>query len=430
VYGYDGNGSLTSKIEGASTTTYTYNLQNRLASADDGTNLVSYAYDPSGIRVQKIVNSTNVTDYLIDPYNPTGYAQVFVENDGVADTTANPDYFLYDGHGSVRQLTDSAGLVVGNYNYDAYGNALNFTPTDGLYYTGEMFDSNLGMQYLRSRWTDPATGRFNRQDEYPGNSSNPLSLHKYLYVHADPVNATDASGFFSMADMTATNSIRNIMSDVYLNVFDSVQMSIDASFSSMTMRQLIWYKTAFDVVPFLAAPVFKMFGKFIDDVWPRITRRIVDGSAGIQGRRLVGVSDILSTHYRKLGKSADAVHMLGEVGAGFTMRAKGASCVYVNPGVHGIDQIWEKGGYFYIVEAKGGTGKLAKGQMSRRWITDRINMVEKVDPVLSRNLDVAIDQKKIKGVVVRTRTKGKNAFTPMFVEREWQNIGLNSWSRR
>lgn len=33
-------------------------------------------------------------------------------------------YYLYDGHGSVRTLTNEAGRVTDRYSYDAYGNLL------------------------------------------------------------------------------------------------------------------------------------------------------------------------------------------------------------------------------------------------------------------------------------------------------------------
>jgi RHS repeat-associated protein len=61
-------------------------------------------------------------------------------------------------------------------------------------YSGEQFDSKIGQQYLRQRYYDPATGRFNRLDPFFGNLNDPQSLQKYLYTHADPVNGIDPSG--------------------------------------------------------------------------------------------------------------------------------------------------------------------------------------------------------------------------------------------
>jgi RHS repeat-associated protein len=61
-------------------------------------------------------------------------------------------------------------------------------------YSGEQFDSKIGQQYLRQRYYDPATGRFNGLDPFFGNLDDPQSLHKYLYTHADPVNGIDPNG--------------------------------------------------------------------------------------------------------------------------------------------------------------------------------------------------------------------------------------------
>jgi RHS repeat-associated protein len=61
-------------------------------------------------------------------------------------------------------------------------------------YSGEQFDSKINQQYLRQRYYDPSTGRFNRLDPFFGNLNDPLSLHKYLYTHADPINGIDPSG--------------------------------------------------------------------------------------------------------------------------------------------------------------------------------------------------------------------------------------------
>lgn len=45
-----------------------------------------------------------------------------------------------------------------------------------------------------ARYLNPNTGRFQTMDSYEGNSTEPASLHKYLYCQADPVNRIDPSG--------------------------------------------------------------------------------------------------------------------------------------------------------------------------------------------------------------------------------------------
>jgi hypothetical protein len=50
------------------------------------------------------------------------------------------------------------------------------------------------MYYNRARYYDPSNGRFNRLDPASGNRTDPQSLHKYLYSHANPINAVDPTG--------------------------------------------------------------------------------------------------------------------------------------------------------------------------------------------------------------------------------------------
>jgi RHS repeat-associated protein len=233
-YTYDDNGSLIKKIVAdkdeadpdtnfSEKTIYTYNLQNRLAEikvTTDGSNwdVTTYEYNPDGIRIKKDVDGT-VTNYLIDSYNHTGYAQTFIEDNGTNTTcyvigddvlaqavnSDDPEYLLYDGHGSTRQLAGSDGVTISdNYSYDAYGVMLGGNPAQGsspatsLLYAGEQFDTDAQQYYLRARYYDPLNGRFNRVDPYSGNTQDPQSLHKYLYAYLNPVNNIDPTGRFSI----------------------------------------------------------------------------------------------------------------------------------------------------------------------------------------------------------------------------------------
>ena len=67
------------------------------------------------------------------------------------------------------------------------------TPNQFLY-TGERYDSNLGLYFLRTRYYQPATGRFWSMDGYFGRRSEPSTLHKYVYTANNPINFTDPWG--------------------------------------------------------------------------------------------------------------------------------------------------------------------------------------------------------------------------------------------
>ena len=59
----------------------------------------------------------------------------------------------------------------------------------------------------QARWMNPQTGRFQTMDSYEGNPADPLSLHKYLYAQADPVNNTDPSGNESLIGISIASTI-------------------------------------------------------------------------------------------------------------------------------------------------------------------------------------------------------------------------------
>jgi hypothetical protein len=60
------------------------------------------------------------------------------------------------------------------------------------------------MQYLRARYYDVASGTFNRLDPFFGNLQDPQSLHKYLYVHGDPIGGIDPTGEANLGQTMST----------------------------------------------------------------------------------------------------------------------------------------------------------------------------------------------------------------------------------
>ena len=63
------------------------------------------------------------------------------------------------------------------------------------------------MYYLRARYMEPGSGRFWGMDAWEGDMGNPLSLNKYAYVIADPINFVDPSGFSPMQERAHVDSI-------------------------------------------------------------------------------------------------------------------------------------------------------------------------------------------------------------------------------
>src|SRR5437867_5768076 len=171
------------------------------------------SYDGDGNRASETVGGAT-TKYLVDTANPTRLPQVVDEtvNGAVTRTYAyglqrisenqqisstwTPSFYGYDGHGNVRFLTNMAGTVTDTYQYDAFGRLISITGStpNNFKYSGEWLDSNVGLFYLRARYLNPATGRFLSRDPWEGDVRVPQTLHKYLYVGADPVRYIDPTG--------------------------------------------------------------------------------------------------------------------------------------------------------------------------------------------------------------------------------------------
>jgi RHS repeat-associated protein len=233
----DDNDRLTSDVSDAngSTTvsngrTYVYDFENRVIGVTAPGLTISTVYDGDGNRVRKKVNGVT-TDYLVDTNNHTGYAQVVEElrngsvvrqyvigSDLISQrVSGSVSFYGYDGHGSVRYLTNEVGVVTDAYDYDSYGLLINWagnTP-NSFFYSGEQWDETLGLYYNRARYLNVQTGRFWTMDTWEGTFNNPVSLHKYLYSKNCPVNFNDPSGNlageYSLKNVTVTTAINLVL---------------------------------------------------------------------------------------------------------------------------------------------------------------------------------------------------------------------------
>jgi len=220
AYRYDDNGNTIARIkDGTEETTYIWDYENRLVEVKlpDGS-VIGYVYDDEGIRVSTSVEGVT-THYLLDKNRP--YAQVLEEyvagelevryvygHDLISqETEGETAFYQVDGLGSTRGLTDETGGIVQTYTYDGFGELIESTgEVENRYqFAGEQYDEGLDQYYLRQRYYDSEIGRFTRRDTFEGSTNIPLSLHKYLYTHANPVNHTDPSGLLILAQTVAVD---------------------------------------------------------------------------------------------------------------------------------------------------------------------------------------------------------------------------------
>jgi len=199
TYTWDDNGNLLNDGVNA----FVYDHANRLGSVVGSATTTNYAYNGLGDRLQQTVDSVT-ENYTLDLNN--WLTQVLADGTNtylygtgrIAQYDAGEgEYFLGDAIGSVRQLTDDAGTVILAKSYQPFGSVYNSAGTANISYgfTGEWTDLN-SMVYLRSRFYNPIIGRFLTKDSWQGDYYQPLTLNLWNYVGSNPINFVDPSGMF------------------------------------------------------------------------------------------------------------------------------------------------------------------------------------------------------------------------------------------
>lgn len=265
-YSYDLEGNRTGIVarhEGDST--LTWDQAGRLTTyhgpdARDSRRSVTadYTYNADGLRQTKTVNG----ELTHEVYDLSGGLSAMIEDgptayvtgpDGLPIEQLSPDgtvrYFSSDQLGSTTALTNQSGDVVARYAYDAYGNPSRMRgergercrpyagrgpsscasscarphasrirpsgrargaacsarprPADTPFgYAGQYTDPETGLQYLRARYYDPATGQFLSRDPLTGITGQP-----YAYAGNEPTDLVDPAGLFpslqSISDFVA-----------------------------------------------------------------------------------------------------------------------------------------------------------------------------------------------------------------------------------
>lgn len=166
----------------------------------------SYAYDGTGLRASQTASGT--TDHLT--WDQSG-GLPFLLDDGQASyiygpgdlpieqiSGEEPTYYHHDQLGSTRTLTDSSGEVTGTFSYGAYGEPIGSTGTQTtpLGYAGQYTSAESGLQYLRARVYDPATGQFLTRDPIEVITRSP-----YGYAGTNPINFSDPSGLIGLPSL-------------------------------------------------------------------------------------------------------------------------------------------------------------------------------------------------------------------------------------
>lgn len=164
---------------------------------------VSYAYLPDGQRVSETVDGETTyylyaSDHLFGAYDEggdleTAYLQGLNIDDPVAMLDGSEHYFYHsDEPHNVRALTDEAGQVANEYEYDPFGSVVTETETveNPFKFAGRFFDEETDQYYNRERYYDPTTARFTGPDPLGVSAST----NYYAYAENNPLRYTDPFG--------------------------------------------------------------------------------------------------------------------------------------------------------------------------------------------------------------------------------------------
>jgi RHS repeat-associated protein len=108
---------------------------------------------------------------------------------------------MTEGLRSTTAVTDDEGDVDA-YTYDVFGAVRSQSGSSSNYwlFTGEQWDVESGLYYLRARYYDPDIGRFLGRDPLTGSTLRPQTQNRYAYVKNNPATLVDPSGMCPRAE--------------------------------------------------------------------------------------------------------------------------------------------------------------------------------------------------------------------------------------
>ncbi len=195
---YDAVGSLLKKVLGTTTTSYTWDAEQRLVQLTAGTTS-TYRYDAEGRRVTQKESTGTTTyvspDYHVTPTGPVKYVSAGEFRIAAKDATG-VRYYHTDHLGSVVAVTGPTGQSLEQVQYLPYGATYQRTGPIKVphQFTGQLVDTS-GLYYYNARYYDPSLGRFLSADPTVQHPEDPQDLTRYSYARNNPLTYVDPSGY-------------------------------------------------------------------------------------------------------------------------------------------------------------------------------------------------------------------------------------------
>jgi len=198
---YDANGNLTSD----GTKSSHWDARNRLIGLSGPGLTANFQYDALARRSTRVVNGVS-TAFLYDGVTPVQeqsngtvtsniLAGLRIDEYFMRSDTTGTRTLLADALGSTVALLDQGGTAQTTYTYEPFGvtTATGEANANTFQYTGRENDQT-GLFYYRARYYKPQGQRFLSEEPigFYGGDTN-----LYRYVHNDPINSVDPSGFYT-----------------------------------------------------------------------------------------------------------------------------------------------------------------------------------------------------------------------------------------
>jgi len=262
LFGYSRDGERRYRATGSDTTWYTYSAAGELLAVrlPSGTS-IDYVVDALGRRIGKKVNGALVRAWLYrgdrTPVAELNSQQQVVSRFVYGARTNAPEYMVRDGRtyrfvtdrlGSVRLVVDvQDGTVAQRLDYDAFGQVTqNSNPGFQPFgFAGGLFDEQTGLVRFGARDYDAATGSWTTRDPafFQGGASN-----LYAYANADPVNALDPSGFYTVAELQVVEDEDEGLTASEIQRFQQRLNRLKKFVCSVTSKVAIYSKRAMEIL--------------------------------------------------------------------------------------------------------------------------------------------------------------------------------------
>ncbi len=168
-------------------------------------NTLDFVYDDAGNRIKKTANG-EISYYLNDGLSVLNELDAEgnvvktivrgIDQIGEIDASGAITFVHQDVLGSTVLLTNQAGEVVKEYDYDPFGQILGTSGLEETKYlfTGQEYDAESELYYYNARYYNPKLGRFISRDPMLGRDGDSLSRNGFIYVKNNPLKYTDPTG--------------------------------------------------------------------------------------------------------------------------------------------------------------------------------------------------------------------------------------------